>query len=357
MDDQTARYRRHLRLFFYCVVGGVMAGVGFFALKLLFPFALAWMMALLLQPALQKLTKLTGFSRGTVAILLLLVTALVGGGLLFWLFSRLATELPQLAAGLSEGAEQITRRLSGMAEAMRHKLPFLSALPDEKWNALGSELMEKGIGKLSSALTATAGDFLVSLPAGLFATIVFFMSAFYFLADFEEISGYLTSLLPRKAVQKLGGLRRQLFSTTLSYLKAYLLLLAITFGILLIAFFGLRVKFAITLALLTALLDALPVLGVGTVLIPWGLLELLAGDWKRGILLIVLWLAMTLFRQLAEPRIVGAKLGLHPLAALVAVWVGAKLLGLWGLFWAPVGALLLRGGLDAHRETVAREDR
>ena len=171
------------------------------------------------------------------------------------------------------------------------------------------------------------------------------------------ISSYLSSLLPRKAVQKLGGLRRQLFSTTLAYLKAYLLLLLITFLLLLLSFWGLHVKFAITLALLTALLDALPVLGVGTVLIPWGLLELLAGDWRRGGLLLLLWLGMTLFRQLAEPKIMGVKLGLHPLASLAAVWVGAKLLGLWGLFFAPVGALLLRGVLDAHREKIRCEDR
>ena len=143
----------------------------------------------------------------------------------------------------------------------------------------------------------------------------------------------------------------------LSYLKAYLILLAITFGELLAAFLLLRVRFAITLALLIALLDALPVLGVGTVLIPWGAVELFTGDWKRGAILLVLWLAMTLFRQFIEPRIVGAKLGLHPLAALCAVWVGAKLLGLWGLFLAPVGAILLGGVLESHREKIAKDDR
>lgn len=357
MEDRSGAYQRHVRQFFYCLLWSAMVLAGFYAVKLLFPFALAWLVALLLQPALHRLTRLTGLSRGKVGILLLLLTALVGGGLLFWLISRLSAELPQLATGLSDGAAQISQRLSGMAEGLRQRLPFLASLSDEKWNALGSTLMEKGMGELSATLTAMAGDFLVNLPAGLFSTLVFWMAAFYLIADFEEISGYLTSLLPRKAVQKLGGLRKQLFSTTLSYLKAYFLLLAITFGILLIAFFGLRVKFAITLALLTALLDALPVLGVGTVLIPWGLLELLAGDWKRGLLLLVLWLAMTLFRQFAEPKIVGAKLGLHPLAALTAVWAGVKLMGLWGLFLAPIGAILLRGVLDARREKVAREDR
>lgn len=357
MEDSNERYRRHLRLFFYFIVGGVIAAFSLVLLKLLFPFALAWLLALLLQPALRKLTKATGFSHGAVGILLLLLIALLGGGILCWLFARLATELPELASGLSKGAEQVTERFSSFFYRLRDRLPFLSSLSDEKWNSLGSELLQNGVGKLSESLTSMAGGFLINLPGGLFVTLVFFMASFYLIADFENISRYLSSLLPRKAVQKLGGLRRQLFSTTLSYLKAYLILLAITFGELLLAFLFLRVRFAITLSLLIALLDALPVLGVGTVLIPWGCLELLMGDWKRGLILIALWLGMTLIRQFLEPKIVGAKLGIHPLAALCSVWVGAKLFGIWGLFLAPVGALLLRGVLESHRERIARQDR
>lgn len=357
MEDSQERYHRHLRLFFYFMVGGVIALLSFLLLKLLFPFALAWMVALLLQPAVGKLTKATGFSHGAVGSILLLLVVLLGGGILCWLFFRLSTELPALASGLSEGAEQVTQRFSWLFARLRERLPFLSSLSDEKWNSLGSELLQNGVGKLSAAFTSMAGDFLINLPGGLFWLLVFFMASFYLIADFERISRYLSSLLPRKAVQKLGGLRRQLFSTTLSYLKAYLTLLTITFGELLLAFLFLRVKYAITLAILIALLDALPVLGVGTVLIPWGVLELLMGDWKRGLLLILLWLAMILLRQFIEPKIVGARLGIHPLAALCAVWVGAKLLGVWGLFLAPVGALLLRGVLESLRERIARQDR
>ena len=357
MEDNQDRYRRHLRLFFYFIVGGVIALLCFALVKLLFPFALAWLTALLLQPALGKLTRLTGLSRGKMGGLLLVVTALVGGGLLCWLIARIATELPQLASGFAEGAEELIRRALAMAERLRARFPFLSAMSEEKWNSLGQRLLQNGIGKLSAGLTKLAGDFFVAIPEGLFVVLIFFMASFYLMVDFEKISGYLCSLLPRKAVQKLGGMRSKLFSTTLSYLKAYLILLTITFGELLVAFLFLRVKFAITLALLIALLDALPVLGVGTVLVPWGAVELFTGDWKRGVFLLALWLAMTLLRQFIEPRIVGAKLGLHPLAALCAVWVGAKLLGLWGLFWAPVGAILLSGVLESHRAKIAKDDR
>ena len=145
MEDNQVRYQRHVRLFFYCIVGGVIALLSFGLLKLLFPFALAWLAALLLQPTLGKLTKLTGFSRGTVGFLLLLLTAFVGGGLLWWLISRIATELPQLASGLANGAEQITDRFSDLANRLRAHLPFLSSMSEEKWNSLGSEVLQKGM--------------------------------------------------------------------------------------------------------------------------------------------------------------------------------------------------------------------
>ncbi len=357
MEDRDARFHRHLRLLFYWIVGGLLVFAALFLLRILFPFALAWLLALMLQPAVSGLSSLTGLSGKASGILLLTVTLLAGGGLLVWLCGRLVTELPALAESLSEAVEGLARRAEQYADSLHEKIPFLNALPEKDRSAFWGDLLRRGAGTLSEKLTAAAGKLLMGLPEALFVTVIFLMAAFYLTTDFEKISGYLSSLLPRRAVQKLGGLRYRLFSTTLSYLRAYLILLAITFGELLIAFLFLRVRYAITLAFLIALLDALPAIGVGTVLIPWGIVELVSGDWKRGVALLAVWLAATLLRQFLEPRIVGAKLGLHPIAALAAVWAGFRLMGLWGLFFAPIGAILLRGVLDGRRQWVLENDR
>lgn len=357
MEEQEYRYRRHLRLFFYSVVGVLLFGLVLLLIRILFPFALAWLLALLLQPAIGKLSGRTGLSRKASGILLLLLTLLAGGGVLFWLCARLITELPELADSAVQAAEKLSQEAQTLTVRLHEKLPFLRAFSREDRSELLSKLLREGIGTLSGKLTAFAGSFLMSLPVALFVTVIFLMAAYYLTTDFERVSRYLSSLLPRKAVQKLGGLRQRLFSTTVSYLRAYLILLAITFGELLLAFLFLRVRYAITLALLIALLDALPAIGVGTVLLPWGLIAFLTGDWKRGILLCIIWLAVTLVRQFWEPRIVGAQLGLHPLAALAAVWAGFRLLGFLGLFIAPVVAILLRGVLESRRAWVTEHDR
>lgn len=357
MENSNTRYERHRRSFFYFLVGGILTLLAFGVVKLLLPFALAWLLALLLQPAMRKLTRATGFSRGVVGTLLLLVTVVAGGGVIVWLCGRLVTELPQIAAGLSEAAERFTGQVENFSGGLRKRLPFLSVLPEEKWEELGGEVLNEGVGKLSAWLTSLAGSVLVSLPGGVFVTVIFLMAAYYLIVDFEKVSRYLSSLLPRKAIQRLGGLRRQLFTTTISYLRAYLILLAVTFGELLVAFLLLRIRYAITLALLIALLDALPAIGVGTVLLPWAVVEFLMGDWKRGLWLCAVWIVVTLVRQLLEPRVVGAQLGLHPLAALCAVWAGFRLLGVWGLLFAPVLAILLRGVLEDWQNRIAERDR
>ena len=357
MEDQDARYRRHQRQLFYCIVGILLTAAAILLLRILFPFALAWLLALLLQPAIAKVSTLTGLSVKAAGILLLTLTLLAGGGLLTFLCTRLVTELPELADSLSQAAESLSARAGEITSGLHEKIPLLGALPEEERSEFFGKLLQEGLGTLSSKITAWAGAVLMSLPGGLFVTVIFLMAAYYLITDFERVSRYLSSLLPRRAVQKLGGLRHRLFSTTVSYLRAYLILFAITFGELLIAFLFLRVRYAITLAFLIALLDALPAIGGGTVLIPWGAVELISGVPGRGIALIVIWLVVTLLRQFLEPRIVGAKLGLHPLAALAAVWAGFRLLGVWGLFVAPVVALLLRGVLDGRRQWVAENDR
>lgn len=356
MEDQDARYHRHQRQLFYCIVGILLTVAGILLLRILFPFALAWLLALLLQPAVSKLSAVTGLSAKAAGILLLTFTLLAGGGLLVFFGARLATELPALSDSLAQAAEGLSEKAGAITERLHEKIPLLKVLPEEDRSEFFGNLFKEGLGALSAKVTAWAGQVLMSLPGGLFVTLIFLMAAYYLITDFERVSRYLSSLLPRRAVQKLGGLRHRLFSTTISYLRAYLILLAITFGELLVAFLFLRVRYTITLAFLIALLDALPAIGVGTVLIPWGILEVISGDLGRGIALLVIWLLVTLLRQFLEPRIVGANLGLHPLAALAAVWAGFRLMGVWGLFIAPVAAILIRGLLDSRRQWVKEND-
>lgn len=350
MTPFESKYEKYRAIFFYTLMIALSALLILAGLRLLLPFAVAWLLALLLQPTISWLTRKTGLKRGIISVAVLLILLLGGGALIYYLGGRMILELKNFAEQLGGRVDEIGAWFDRLEIWVKEKLPLLGELEPDTLSGLGSGLLKDALTTLSSKLTSAAGSILVKLPHFFFVLIIFLMAAFYLCADFERVSRYLSSLMPMSAVRKLGKMKRLVFSTTLRYLRAYFILLVITFGELLVAFFILRIEYALTLALIIALLDALPAIGVGTVLIPWALISFMLGNWQRGIALIVIYIIVTVVRQIAEPHVVGAQLGLHPLASLVAVYVGYKLAGIWGLLFAPVAAILLRGLLDILRQ-------
>lgn len=356
MTPFESKYAKHRAIFFYAILVIAGALLIFAGIKFLLPFAIAWLIALLLQPAISWLTRKTGLRRGVVSIALLLLLFAGGSALLYYLGGRMILELSDFGRQLGGRADEISAFFDRFEGWIVQKLPMLAALEPETISGLGGDLLKDALTALSSKLTAAAGSILMKLPRFFFVLVIFLMASFYLCADFERVSRYLSSLLPMSAVRKLGKLKRLVFSTTLRYLRAYFILLLITFAELLVAFLLLRIEYALTLALLLALLDALPAIGVGTVLLPWALISLLLGQPGRAIALVVIYVIVTVVRQVAEPHIVGAQLGLHPLASLAAVYAGYKLAGIVGLLFAPVAAILLRGLLDLVRAFWQTQD-
>ena len=117
--------------------------------------------------------------------------------------------------------------------------------------------------------------------------------------------------------------------------------MAVTFGILVAGLFLLRVQGAALLATLIALLDALPVLGAGLALVPWALVELILGNYGRGLGLAAIYTVTLTVRNALEPQVVGKQIGLHPLVALISFFVGWRLAGLMGMLLGPILTLIL----------------
>ena len=116
-----------------------------------------------------------------------------------------------------------------------------------------------------------------------------------------------------------------------------------TFAEVLVGLSILRVRYALLMSLIIAVVDILPILGTGTVLIPWAIFSYVTGDGGLGTGLLILYAIVLILRQLIEPRIVGSSLGLHPLATLASIYLGIKLIGLGGIFIGPAAALLVKG--------------
>lgn len=332
----------------FCVSVGALAA--FLAFRYLFepflPFIAAWCVSLLAAPAVAWLERKTGLPRSLWAVLLLLLGLGGAAAGLYFTVDRLVLESGELLARLRALR---TEDIVGLLD----RLPLVGELTEG-----GSELRERLIGVAMTALSDILGEIgsrlssvalrvATGLPSVLLALTVGVVACFYFTLEQDGIRAALVSWLPQRwrdciiGGEGRGSLRQRPAAWLGRWLRAYLVLFFMTFCELLLGFVILGVDCALLVALLVAAVDLLPVLGTGTVLLPWALCCFAAGHGGRGVGLIVLYGVITVVRQIAEPHVVGGSVGVHPLVSLIAMYAGFKLLGLPGLLLFPLLAAWL----------------
>ena len=146
-------------------------------------------------------------------------------------------------------------------------------------------------------------------------------------------------------IAAVGDMKRYGLNVLKVYLKSYSLLFLMTFAELTVGFMILKIPYAVVAALAIAVFDILPVLGTGGVLLPWAVIMLVLGDYPLAIGILILYIVITIIRNMIEPRIVGKQIGLHPLITLIAMFVGLQLFGLAGMILLPMTAVVLSGML------------
>jgi sporulation integral membrane protein YtvI len=183
------------------------------------------------------------------------------------------------------------------------------------------------------------------LPKLFLFLVVTLISLVYFSLDLEDLNAKIKSVLPEKWGKALTSARERILSVGVRYVFSYLSIMGITFSVMLVGFFILKVAHPFLLALLIAFFDLFPIIGVGTVVIPWAIIELILGNTGRGIGLLVLFVVNELIRQFAEPKILGKSLDIHPIITLVLIYAAIALFGLKGLLLIPILVALI-GAVD-----------
>ena len=153
--------------------------------------------------------------------------------------------------------------------------------------------------------------------------------------------------LPRNWVNKFGIKLKKVISSLGDYIKAEGIIILISFSIVLIGLIifsivRMNVKYPLVIALFIGFVDALPILGAGTIMIPWAILSAFNGDITLAISLIILYVIIIVTRQLIEPRIISSHIGIHPIFTLVAMYTGFKIVGVLGMFVGPVILIILK---------------
>lgn len=340
-------YRRVLVITAYLVIGTV---VGYVFLKYLLapflPFLLAWIIAMLLRPAIDSIARRTHLPRKAVAVVTVSFVFLLLFGLLTILCGRIVGELRHLSEDLMSEAGDIIENFFASADHMTDRLPFLDGIDNPEileqiQNGIVT-MVEGAVTSFSARIPNLILDFVAALPGILLFAVALVVATFYLGTDVASINAFIARQLPERSRRYLFAAKKKLMSAGIKYVKAYLMILFITFVQLLIGFFCLKIPYALTLAALIALIDILPVLGVGTVLIPWAAILLLQGDTYTGVGLLIVFGVIWLVRQIIEPKIVGESIGLPPLLTLIAMYVGYKFLGFGGLFVLPLFLILIK---------------
>ncbi|MBC8536997.1 sporulation integral membrane protein YtvI [Feifania hominis] len=341
--------RGKLHFIINIVFFAVVAALCYLALRLFalcVPFLIAFLIASLIEPVVGFLCRRLRLRRRSV-VSFLCVFALLGliGWGLWALVSRLLYELNSLAAVLPEFVASFTERCTGYWESLKRSF---GALPDGM-----SGLVSSAVSSLVERLPGLAVDlsvwalgfataFASGLPGALIVSVVTVVAAIFISGDLHRIKAFVYLQIPDRLRTVLFETREFLFSTVFRMLRAYALIITLTFVELSVGFAIIGVRYPIVFGLVVALIDILPVLGVGTVLIPWAVGALFAGEYALAMSLALLYLVITGVRQMVEPNIVGRQIGLDPLVSLICFYVGWKTLGFAGIFLFPVAFLLLK---------------
>lgn len=354
-------YARILVVAAYLLLGGVATFLIFkYLLGPFLPFLLAWITAMLLRPAIHKIAARTRLPQKAVAIFCVSFVFLLLFGLMTILCGRVIAELRSLSDALMTDAADM---ISGLFDSVSHlseKLPFLKSID----NPAAADRIEQGmISMVEGAITSFSSripemilDFVASLPGMILFAVALILATFYMGTDIAKINAFIARQLPSSSRHHLFTAKKKLMSAGIKYVKAYFMILSITFLQLLVGFFCLKIPFALTLAALIALIDILPILGVGTVLIPWAVILLLQGNTYTGVGLLIVFGIIWLTRQIIEPKIVGQSIGLSPLVTLIAMYVGYQFLGFGGLFVLPLFMILVKNLNDIGILRLWREE-
>ena len=242
------------------------------------------------------------------------------------------------------GAKESYREtLLPLAEELREKWQTLQqGRAGGGWGTSLEEVLQNAVTSLSRRVVGWLGGIASSLPSILFTLTFTVLSTIFFLQDYAGITGFIVRSLPGRWLRPMVESKRYLLGAVQKVLFAYLCIMFITFGEITLGLWLLRVPYFAAIAFAIALLDILPFIGSGLFLIPWGAYHLLISrQTALGAGLLLLYAVVTVVRMWLEPRIVGGRIGLHPLATLTAMYAGLKIFGFWGLLLAPLGTTLL----------------
>lgn len=317
-----------------------------YGLPMLTPFVIAFVIASVLRKPIQWLTNRLHLPWKLSALVTILLFYAVVGGLIALMGIKMFSVSTTLVRAMPGVYEEYIRPafmviLANLETLFLHTDASVVAALD----GLGSQVLQY-IGQMVSGLSVSAVSFATgvayALPGMLVKVILMIISTFFIAMDYDRLTGFCLKQLGVRGKVVFLEVKNYVIGTLFVCIRAYLVIMSITFVELSIGLSVIGVKYAVLVALCIAIFDILPVLGTGGIMLPWALLSAVAGDLPRALGVLIVYLIVTVIRNIIEPKLVGAQLGLHPVVTLCSMFVGVQFFGVIGLFGFPICLSLLR---------------
>lgn len=340
-----------INFIFFVILFGISVFLVRYALPALFPFVTALLVTWLLRPIVnfcvcrlhtnRKLASalLVILFYGTIGLLVVLLTIkLVGAA------GSLIAKLPDFFnQSVTPAIKEATASISGLIE----NFDADSTIDLNKTVSSIISTLSTAISDFSGKALAFVGSYATSVPAILVNIVITIVATAFMLMDYDHIKKFIAHQLPEERRVFISTVFEHLGHVIWKYITSYAIILTITFAELAIGLICIGQKNALGIAAAVAVFDILPVVGSGTVLVPWAVISMLTGGVGRGIGLLVVWVLISIVRQIIEPKIVGDTVGMHPLLTLFAMLFGNFVYGGLGILLVPI-ALALCQNLQEH---------
>lgn len=331
-----------------------------YAGPVLVPFIIAFIIAGILAKPLDRLSQKTHINRKFLAVLCVVLIYLLIGTALFLLgdkligyMRRLFQELPYFFSG------SIYPKLEELFNWISEKFSLLDPEAAETIQDSAAVILQdfaSFVTKLSTKTVSFAAGFVTGVPAILVKITVTIIVTVFAAADYHIFIRFIKKHLPEDKKLLLREAKTYIGSTLVKMIISYAKIISLSFVELWIGLSVIRIPNAMLLALIISFIDILPILGTGTVLIPWGIIALCIGEIRIGAGVLILYVVITIIRNIVEPKLVGQQINLHPVVTFACMLLGLKFLGIIGMFGFPIAVALLnnmneRGIIQLSKKT------
>ena len=320
----------------------------------LFPFTLALFFSILTQPFSRFLQKKLKFSQKISTIVSIVLFLVIFLAFISLSALRLSGEIYKLSMNLNKYSKDFQSLWNHTIDRVYSLLGYFPEGFDEQVKSSINGFIRMGTSKLGSFINSLI-NFITSIPTIILYICITILSTFFISLDKKKIMDFLEQQFPETWINKVYNIKREMFNVLGSYIRAQFILMTICFFELLISFnilsfLKFNLPYPLIFSIIICIIDALPILGAGAVLLPWSLMSFVTGDIKLGLALLAIYFLVLSVRQMLEPKLISQNLGVHPLVTLISMYSGFKFFGVIGFLIGPVVMIILKNVFSRELE-------